>query len=312
MLLRVSITVCAFAFVFSAIVSSDAYADTLCEYYRKNMPYMYKLSCNTGKRTKPKSSGSTFADAFNANPAGMPTEPTPYGIESIASYTRMPRSEWSPSFSVIKGFQKFGAGVSTASSNTFYSNDVLRRSTSSSELTTFEPLEPAKTQAPNLNFGTSFELTPKSNSSLQDLRLGVSARFNRITATAGGGFGLIYRFSLMTVGSGLTREKVSNLYDRSYFQSSFVSVKLFFVELEYTILKSYGSFNLPPVQIGTATGSFGPVTLAAALRRAYYVREGIVKQPHFSVQVFANKKFSFGYMYNYIPGTNSVAGQFYF
>lgn len=245
------------------------------------------------------------------NPSSTPTEPSPYGLETIASYIRPGAQIWSPQFSLIKGFQKFGSGVSTASNNTFYGNDVLLRAEGHSNLSSFKPEEP-KSSLPNVNFGTSFDLNPDKKGKITALKLGTTLRHNKTTNTQGGGLGFTIGNSVLKFGSGLTREKVSNKYPAMYFSTFMMSTKLLFLELEYTGLKSFEGPYLPFIHIITGTLNFGKILLTTAARRVSYFLDGDVIQKHFGIQVSLGSAITLGYLYNYIPGTSSIALQYYF
>ncbi len=275
------------------------------------MPAFAKYVCGGKRSTRPAGASSTFSGSFNLNPAGAPTEPSPYGIETISSYIRKENPSWSPQFSVIKGFKKFGSGVSTSGSNTFYSNDIVQRTRGHANIETFDLNESAKGKVPNLNLGTAIPLNPSKKGDLDALKLGVTLRYNQMTDSLGGGFGLSGGNSSLTYGVGITRESVSNLLPRMYFGTFSLSFRLWFLELEYAVLKHYEGLFLPPVQIGTVTMNMGRLMLTAAMRRVFYELDGLKNQPHFGLQFALSQRLTLGCLFNFIPGTNSLALQIF-
>src|SRR3954462_13014538 len=108
-------------------VPQAAFASAECDWLREFAPNVYKITCGGGREIRSSTVGSSFSNAFNVNPAKVPNEPTPYGLETIVSYTRTDPTYFGTNFSIVKGFHKIGTGISTASNNTFYGNDVYRR-----------------------------------------------------------------------------------------------------------------------------------------------------------------------------------------
>jgi hypothetical protein len=293
-----------------ATLPSAARASTICDYYRQDFPDLYKTMCSNGSAdSKPAGANSTFSDAFNINSASLPTEPSSYGLETIGSYLRNDPGTQSPTFSLIKGFHRFGTGISTAGVDTFYGNDVVQRGTGAPLVTSFSPTEPAEGHISNLNLGTSILLT--NENSVPTLRLGLSARYNEVTNTWGGGPGLMMSWSALTFGAGFTKEKVSNTLPAIDFTSFMASVRISFLEFEYTLMQNYGGYDLEPIQIVSATAELDRVQITAAVRHLNYLTTGDVVQTHLALQYMFSKYFSVGYLYNYIPGANSLGVQIF-
>lgn len=259
---------------------------------------------------RPAGATSTFSDGFNVTSAALPTEPTGYGVETIAKMIRgNPNAGISPDFSLIKGFHRIGTGVSTAGNGTFYGNDIVQRARSTPLITTFKPLETPTGYVSNLNIGTSIGIVAKKTF---NVNLGLSGRYNKMTNTFGGGPGLVMSTGGFTWGGGITQEKVSNYWDKVYFLQTMVSMKFGFLELEYNYLKNMGAVALDPVHIGTLSITMGHLLLVGAARHLNYLSAGEVTQFYFSTQYLFGKAFSLGFLYNYVPGTDSLAFQIYF
>jgi hypothetical protein len=285
-------------------------AETVCEYYRKEAPNLYKIMCTNGSAsTKPAGANSTFSSAFSLNSASLPTEPSSLGLETIASFFNRNGFSWGPTFSLIKGFQRFGTGVSTAGNNTFFGNDIVQRALYQPEVDSFEPHEPAKGTLTNLNLGTSMRVLEFKRG--PTIRLGLSVRYNKITDTWGGGPGLMVNWRYLTFGGGYTRERVSNALSRVTFINLMTSARISILELEYTYMKNQGGFDLKPIHMLSASANLNRLTLTVAVRRLDYLQVGDVTQTHFAIQYLFSKNFSAGYLVNYIPGTASIGTQIY-
>jgi hypothetical protein len=161
---------------------------------------------------------------------------------------------------------------------------------------------------PNLNVGTSFSLKKFEGGSV---KLGLSGRFNKTTNTYGGGPGLMVNWNRFTMGAGFTRERVSNFLPVITFTNFMVSARIYVLEFEYTQLRNSGGLELDPIHILSATADIRRLTLTLATRKLNYLNVGDVVQNHFAIQYLFSKRFSAGFLFNYIPGASSIGTQFY-
>ena len=200
-------------------------------------------------------------------------------------------------------------GFTDSGNSTFYGNDIVQRAKGAPLVDSFKPHETAKGHITNLNLGTSIALLQSKTLSLQ---LGLSARYNKITGKWGGGPAVVLIWPNLTLGAGLTREKVSNSLDWVEFVSLFVSKRISVFEFEYTFLKNNGGYSLHPIHILTASLSVHRLLLTGAVRRLNYLQtSGEVTQYYFGAQYLFSKNVSAGVLYNYIPGANSVGLQYF-
>jgi hypothetical protein len=314
--LRAAVSVAAAAA--TLLSSSPALADQ-CEFYKRFIPSLADRACGGGSggrssssaRSAAASAGSSFAGSFNMTPAATPTDPTPYGVENIFSQIRTQSGQINNSLSLVKGFQKFGTAVSTAGNNTFYGNDVLQRSAGGADLRTFEVAETGERALPHFNLGTAFSLNPKRKGTHRALNLGVSVRYNSTTETVGPGLGLSLGERWLTLGVGLSRERISTTLPALYFASAMATLRLPMIEFEYSVLQHFNGPRLDPITILTGTINLSRVYLTAAQRKAWYATEGIVTQYHYAIQARLSRHFAAGILHNFIPGTNSAALQIF-
>ncbi len=302
-----------FLFFISFAGALDARASGICDFYKTENPNLYKLFCegrDGSASSKPAGANSTFSDAFNISSAALPTEPTGYGIETIGSWMRDGDGSVSPTFGLIKGFHRFGAAISTASNNTFYGNDIVQRLYGEPELKSFASREQATGKLTNLNLGTSLKLMDAGKGAT--VQLGLSARYNKITDSVGGGPALIFSGTQFSFGGGFTREKVSHLIPEQTFISYLLSTRVWIFEFEYNYLDCPTSPALGPIHIITGTTTIRRLTLTAAVRHLDYARFGSLNQNYYAIQYLFSKNISAGFLFNYIPGTNSVGLQTFF
>jgi len=280
-----------------------------CNFYKKFIPSLADKVCNGvgGGRgpasRKGASAGSSFSAAFNLTPAAAPTEPTPWGLENIQSQIRAGTGQITGSIALVKGFTRFGTAVSTASNNTFYGNDVGLRGAGLVESST--------SSIPSLNLGTAFALNPKAKGTFRAVSLGVSARYNAITETLGPGLGLSVGEDWITLGVGLSREKVSTTLPAIVFGSAMIGIKLFILEFEQVWLQNYGGPSLEAIPICTVTLNLGRLYITAARRTVSTSVGGFSDQNHYALQAKISRHLALGVLHNFIPGTNSVAFQLF-
>ncbi len=293
---------------FAAITSANA--SSLCDYYKSHQKELYKLLCNNGSTSaKPAGANSTFASSFNLSSASLPTEPSSYGLETLVHQIRGGDGSTSPTFSLVKGFKKFGTGISTGSNNTFYGDDLYHRLSNEPELQTFDSPEPERGSFPNLNIGTAAQLFESQKG--PSIKLGLSARYNKISDTWGGGPALLMNWEHFSLGYGFSREIISNSLPRLTFTSIQASARVWILECQYDRLSDNSGFALGPIQILTATITVKRLVLTAAMRKLDYFASGPVTQRHYAVQFLFSSHLSAGFLFNYIPGTNSVGFQYF-
>jgi hypothetical protein len=315
---RFSYSSFALVFALSASASSSAKASELCDWYRSHESYYYNLFCTDGSgEAKPAGANSSFADSFHINSASLPTEPSSYGFESIGSYLRSDVSKLGGDFALIKGFHRFGTGISTSSNDTFYGDDVVERLGGPPNVTAFKPSESAQGHFTNLNLGTSFLLYDPTDG--PRVRLGVTVRYNNITNTWGWGPALMVSWGPFSVGAGYTDERISNSLPMLLFENFLVSAHFSIFDLEYNLLINNvdsvldlpSNYQLSPIHILTLSAKEGRITLTGAVRFLNYLAAGNVVQTHIALQYLFNSHFSAGVLYNYIPGANSLGTQIF-
>lgn len=245
------------------------------------------------------------------NSASIPTEESPYGIESIASFPRADDPARNYSFSLVKGFHKVGTAVSTASNMSFYGNDIVQRSTGLSSDANITHPETASGHLTDLNIGTSIALNSAGGPNTPPPSVGISLRYNHITNTIGWGMGISAGAGKAVFGLGFSEEQVSNTLPQILFYSALIGIKFPMAEFEYTLLMNEGGADLKPIHLLTATAVAGRFLISAAVRRLNYLYLGDLTQTHYSVQFQPDSHIAFGYLYNYLPGTNSLALQLF-
>lgn len=295
------------------ILYTEIASASLCEHYKENQSAIhYRLICIEKSKSKIAGANSSFSSAFNLNITALPTEPSSYGLEVIGSRARSSHKV-GPVFSLVKGFKRFGTGISTAGNNTFYGDDVVQRESGQPNVDDFKPDEPAQGSVPNLNFGAGFSLIEFSETT--SIKLGTSVRYNKTTAKWGGGPAIAFASPYITFGAAASRERVSNRLEPIHFYTLQATIRFWLFEFEHDRLFNNSDYRQTPIRIYTLSGKFGGLVLTAGVRWLdYYHEDGaafLVRQEHYAVQYLFNELFSMGVLYNYIPGSASLGIQIY-
>jgi len=284
----------------------DALASA-CDVIRAQNSAAYARFCQGRPMANTSAANSTFASSFNLSPAMLPTQPSSYGLETIINGVRSDFGQRSYHFSLVKGFKKFGTGISTGGNDTFYGNDLYRRVYLGSQVRDFDEREEAQGHIANLNLGTSISLLEFGK--IGKLSIGGSLRYNKLTNTWGGGPGAILSLGRFSLGFGYSRERLSRSFSRTTLYAALVGVRIGPFELQYDALNEKEIQPLHTIHIGTLTTTINRIILTGAVRRLNYVSEGYVTQYHAAIQWLMNQHLSVGYLYNYIPGAHSVGIQ---
>ena len=142
-------------------------------------------------------------DAFNLNPASLPTYLTPVGVESFFDGSKT-------NFALIKGVKRTGFGFSSSTTEgTFFSDvdntramDVLNE-----DVQVFYD-EYAQHHQPKLNFATAFNILEIK--SIFSSSIGATYRYNRLTKEKEKVLGSIIKTKYLSFGGSLTERNENN------------------------------------------------------------------------------------------------------
>lgn len=286
----------------------------LCSAFQNTVPLpdWYRGVCDRASAGLAKLGGafSTFADSFNLNPASIPTAPTPYGVEYIGSFTPGTPTAMRHNFAFIKGYQRVGAGLSTNSDDTFYSNSQRQNFQGTSYGDLLEAFVPDSV-APTFNVGSAVALLPERVSKEVSANLGVTLKYNKYLGQVSPGGGLSLETPSFTFGASVIRESETQYAISTSYYTFTAGYKHRYFQVEYIHLKNTTSYGLvsDPIQILTMSAHYKALQGTAALRRLTNYEAVEVIQPHFAVQYQFSGHFSAAYLLNYIPGTQSIGLQ---
>ena len=312
-------------------LSPTAEASDLCALFRAYSPRpdWYDRLCN-GSGSSGNSSGisggySSFASAFNLNPASIPTVSLPLGVEYMSTIQN--GSPVFGNFALIKGLHSFGAAISTSGDNTFYGLKTTVPSYSST-LTGLVNQGSISNVSTIYNFGTSASISDFFGITRFGLSIGVMARNNPNTKSTTLGEGANFSYGRFHAGYTTSNDPATAADFGTHFTTYVAGYSADWVRVEYTHLSSEkvaglvtrttGNFTyltVVPGGIGdkadaiSLSGSVVGFVLTGAYRK--YEDQAATKTNtiHWAIQRSIGGHFSIGYLSNYFVGYQSLGIQ---
>ncbi len=324
--------------VFLILFANPVNAKDLCEEYANYtpLPSWYTEVCNGPARKGLSQIGgaySSFGDAFNLNPASIPTAKTPIGVEYITSFSG---SGTKSSFALIKGFGTVGTAMTTNSDETFYGNNVFQ--TQSGQLA-FDangnpiPAPSTTTRLPTLNLGSALSLDK-----LIDFKklvpfdlasnLGVVAKYNKMSGGFTNGYGFGFSLWKLSFGISYTRDPQTAFSPEVNYTTITLGLKTSICQIEWVTINSqslsqtmYDSFGFPigvssysvrPATMITISGKLGGLLLTGAARSFQDALGANHSQYHAAVEYIISPKVALEYLNNYVIDHQSLGLQVLF
>lgn len=252
-------------------------------------------------------------DAFNINPASIPSELTPIGVEAFYDRQKF-------NFSLIKGHGNVGTALTTSSTEgTFFSNASNVDAALVKEQTRINPTADDDLYAPNLNFGLSTDLF--SANGIFSSSLGASVRYLRESKEFSQSIGLDLKSRWMNLSGSFTRKTA-----KTGTMSGTAGLKVDSFLLDYTYIRNLGTTSYT-TYILSSTYRIWKLVLTYAIRRQKldyitqeeketYEANGIeIRDIHtmLGVNIKFSERFSLGAYTNYTMGRgSSIVMQYFF
>ncbi len=319
---------------------STAQAKDLCEEYANYspLPKWYTEVCNGPvKRGLSKIGGaySSFGDAFNLNPASIPTVKTPLGVEYINSFSGGTSKR---SVAIIKGFGHVGTALTTNSDETFYGNSVFQTPSGQTAVdangNVLPPPPSTSTNIPTFNLGSALSIDSILN--MKKLipfdfasNLGIVAKYNQSAGTFTNGLGVGFGLWKFSFGLSITRDPRTTYTPEVDYTTFTAGFKTSFCQIEFVTISSHSlaqtmydpsgnSIGLSraqtyqPAKMLTFSSKIGGFMLVAAAR-AYQDVVGVnYTQYHAAVEYIVSPKVALQYLNNYVVNHQSIGLQVLF
>jgi hypothetical protein len=303
--------------------SSTSQARDLCEEYANWMPLpkWYPASCDPSGRMRSSLGGaySTFADAFNLNPAAIITKFTPYGAEYIYSKTETGSNS---NFALLKGYGKAGVALTTSSDETFYGNGLFYKFADArgKQISAV----PALGTFPTVNLGTAVDLIKmfadgKLNTSILPT-IGTMIKFNKATNSFQYGIGAGLQIWKMSLGYSRNQDPETKYTPLTRSETVTLGIKVARIRIEGVIVfvnqiaeTVTGTLVQPSSsKFLTVSGNLSRLSITAAYRNFYNSLNQQTNGYHFSLNLSVTPQMSVQYLHNYVETGRSLGIQYIF
>ncbi len=319
-----------------------AQAKDLCEEYKNSapLPTWFSEYCTSEGKLKSKIGGaySSIGDAFNLNPAAIPTGKVPLGVEYIGSLNGTDRKS---SFAFIKGFGHVGTALTTNSDETFYGSSVFQTPGSASTSSVAGATQSGanafdRSLFPTLNLGSAVDLSSFFKDKLRSIfdlasSLGVMMKYNKNTGGFTPGFGIGFEVWKFSAGYSYTTDPAYGSSPKVTYSTVTLGLKtpIFQVEgvvIQYQTVPTYssvqqttGSYHYQSTGHTSRYAAF--VTLSSTVGR--FMFSGAIRsyddvyqihhlEYHYGAEFLVTPKFSIEYLNNYVVDRQSLGVQVLF
>jgi hypothetical protein len=150
-----------------------------------------------------------LGDTLGGNPAALPTLPTPFGIEGLASSRSSPKRKTGFSTTTVKGFEGFGFGIGSWTDGTFSAPDFPAHFLGSVASEAYLHYQQDPPSALGLRLGTTAVLPQGPFPKGMRISLGGSVGLGRIRGQVSPQFGGLVKFFFLGLGYSESYERIS-------------------------------------------------------------------------------------------------------
>lgn len=156
----------------------------------------------------------TISDSLDNNPASLPTDETPFGLEGMYSNRAFPDAKGKFSASTVKGFEGVGFGIGSWSEGTFGAPDFPAHFFGTGQEANYKEYEANPPGNLGLRLGSSVKLPKKWMPKGTRLSFGLSLGQGRTRGDWAPQAGVLLKVHGLAVGFSQSYEKLSNLLPR--------------------------------------------------------------------------------------------------
>lgn len=288
----------------------------VCKYLKEGGP----AGCN-GFKVSSGGSVPSSGSTHRMNPASIPTN-APWGVEVIASVSRQPEAYMAVqgastatlyNFSVVRGFKRLGAGVSTDGEDTFFTHSYVHAAKDTFREAEIQNIhDEYDSLIRTLNVGTAFAIPTGNLSKLVNPSLGVQMRYNIPMQQWGWGAGV--SLSSQIFSAGISYNVDPNEYEDAKIGQLITMVGFGYgpFRLDYSILNyKAGDLKDLPASVVTASLNWKRVIVFGGRREAFNFQEEVKVDYLYGVQLLVWSHLSIGGMYNYLSDRVSYGAQIF-
>lgn len=296
----------AFGLLFSSLFLEEARAASSC--WNSDRTF-YNCSEHSGGAVGV--SAPLLGDSLDSNPANLPSEPTPFGLEVTASDRSSPVGKAKVSFATVKGFDGIGFGIGALSKGTFGSPDFAPHFLGKAE-TEYRASELNEKPLAGIRLGTTVVLPQLFFPDFIRLSVGGSVGLGQVSGDISPQAGAVMRISGLAFGYSENLERLSKSLPRNRISiySGGIFVRRVYAGYSYSIMRSALNRTFTnsvgvriPIKKWVVHGGWKFQKDHRGARDNWH-RAGLLRR--------LSKKLSVGYDYGYFRHSHSVSMQFFF
>ena len=295
--------------------SSAAVASYPCEFYPA-----VTADCN---HSAPQAALPSYSDAFNLNPASIPTLPTPVGAEWRALSTFASGAGFNQSLALLKGSKGLGFALATNDDEGFYTFNFEQAVLGGVVPTGVSSALAAHTVSETVNLGLSVGPWIDVLEKYFHASVAGQARYNRDSKLVDPEIGLALSGRYLSVGLSQTRKRGLGSTPAETLTTWTAAFALGPIHIEYTELDYDSSLaalggvyaKIAHQTVPIVTGSIDlnkKIFLKGAYRNYLDVRNSQISQGMAAIQFRPWSKLIAGYSYNEIRGAHTLMAQYFF
>jgi hypothetical protein len=178
-----------------------------------NDPSTY-FSCQGDSSSGVGISAPVLGDTIESNPANLPVEHTPLGLEVLASDRSLTKKS-KLNFSTVKGFSGLGVGVGSWSKGTFQAPDFQPHFLGTAYEAEYKEFERKESNVPGFRLGTTFIIPKSLFPRFMRVSLGGSLGLGQVSGEVTPQVGMLVRISKLVLGYSENFEHLSLSLPRS-------------------------------------------------------------------------------------------------
>lgn len=185
-------------------------------------------------------SAPLIGNTLESNPAALPVDPTPFGIELTLSNRSSPKKKPNFSVSTIKGFEGIGFGIGSWSEGTFGAPDFDNHFLGSSHYREFQTYQEDPPSVLGLRIGTTIVLPRGPLPKGIRFSLGGSLGLGRVSGRTSPQAGVLMKFYFLGLGYAQSFDQLSPSLPKTKIHTYAAAIPIgkFFLGYTYQVLKS--------------------------------------------------------------------------
>lgn len=270
------------------------------------------FSCDDVSKASTGATIPIIGDILQNNPAGLPSFPTPLGVEGTFSNRSFPGKKAKFSASLIKGFEGIGFGLGSWSDGTFSAPDFRNHFYSTTEEVDYKAYEANPPSDLGLRLGTSVKIPPRFIPRGIDFSVGGSVGFSRVKNSYSPQFGAVLRLLDIRLGYSRSFDRISTLLPKARVDVASIGLDLGAFYLGYSYVLTRTIVNRTHANNYLLRLDSGRWVIFGAVKLQKDHRGDSFTWPTAGIQRKLGSRLGVGYVYGLYRYSHSALLQFYF